>query len=68
MALTRPIQREPRSSDERQELALWRQRLSSVMVTPAAATVSNRDGDAMAGTRVSGSATLKGGNPGPIGT
>lgn len=68
MPKTRPIQYEPKSSDERTEHALFKKRIKKRAPVPAARTVSNGLGALLAGSGVRGSARLKGGNPGPVGT
>lgn len=68
MPLTRPIEYEPLSSDERTEEAVFRARQRRGRITPAGRTVSNGWSASMAGGKVGGAVSLKGGNPGPIGS
>ncbi len=67
MALTRPIQYEPKSSDERAEHFAFKARVRQSRLRPAAPLVSNATGNALAGTRIGGGGRIRGGNPGPVG-
>ncbi len=67
MALTRPIQREPKSSDEKQEDALFRRRQRNSSRVVPGPLVSNSLGNGLAGTKLGGGGRITGGNPGPVG-
>lgn len=66
MAATRPIQWEPPSSDERTAAQLRALRLRSVHKVRAGRLSTNSLATGLAGRRTGG-ASLKGGNPGPVG-
>lgn len=66
MPATRPIEREPLSSDERTEVAIFRRRVRAGKVVRPDPLVRNNLGAALSGRRIGG-VRLKGGNPGPVG-
>jgi hypothetical protein len=66
MAALRPIEWEPKSSDERTESKLRAARLSRAHVVRAGRLTTNSLATGLAGRRTGGVA-LKGGNPGPVG-
>jgi hypothetical protein len=65
MPATRPIEREPASSDERTENAIFRRRVRAYKVVGAERVAKNSLGAQISGRRVRGG--LVGGNPGPVG-